>query len=750
MKNPDQTNGYENLPDKMVAVRELFGIDSDMQVPMFSTASEYVPEVDDTYCFDPDTTLAILAGFAYNSRVMVQGYHGSGKTTHIEQVAARLNWGCVRINLDSYISRVDLIGRDAIVLKDGQQVTEFQQGILPWSLQTPTALVFDEYDAGRPDVMFVIQRVLEAEGKLTLLDQNRIIQPHPAFRLFATSNTIGLGDTTGLYHGTQQINQGQLDRWNIIATLNYLPHDQELEIALAKAPEYQTDEGRVLLGKMVQVANLTRQGFMHGDISTVMSLRTVINWSRNTEIFGDVGYAFKVTFLNRCDELERPLVSEYFERCFGEDPGKGPDPKPVEEPPDHEEGEAGSDQDAGAGDQDGDEGPESPDTASTHHGDQQDEDQQEDDQHSSEQGDTDYRAGKVIPFPQTADDELPANASDSMEGIPQEPDSADYELKNAPAYHVYTTRYDELVYARDMVSLDQQNRLRVQLDKEISGHRRMAVRLANRLQNSLKTLQKRAWTFDLDDGVLNTTRLPRLIIDPVNPLAYKQEHEDKTRDTVVSFLIDNSGSMRGQPIALAAMFTDILAQALERCHVNTEILGFTTRQWRGGQTAQRWRKNNKPDKPGRLSDLRHVIYKTADESWRKARQSLGVMLWPDLLKENIDGEALLWAHQRLTGRQEQRRILVVISDGVPADDATLTANSNGYLEAHLRQVVDRIEARSSVELLAIGIGHDVNAIYQRSVTIADSEQLGEAMAHELIELLGNVPSTARQPFAINY
>ena len=274
-------------------------------------------------------------------------------------------------------------------------------------------------------------------------------------------------------------------------------------------------------------------------------------------------------------------------------------------------------------------------------------------------------------------------------------------------------------------------------------------KLAKRLQNSLKTLQKRAWTFDLDDGLLNTSRLPRLIIDPASPLAYKQEHEDETRDTVVSFLIDNSGSMRGQPISLAAMFTDILAQALERCHVSTEILGFTTRQWRGGQTAQNWRKDNKPGDPGRLSDLQHVIYKSADETWRKARSSLGVMLWPELLKENIDGEALSWAHQRLAGRQEKRRILMVVSDGVPADDATLTANPADYLETHLRRVVNSIETRSEVELLAIGIGHDVSKIYQRSVTITDSEQLGDAMAHELIELLGDVPSAARQPLAIN-
>ncbi len=334
MKNPEITAVYDRVPDRMVRAGDLFGIDSDMQVPMFSSSNEYVPEIDADYRFHPETTLAVLAGFAHNVRVMVQGFHGSGKTTHIEQVAARLNWGCVRINLDSYISRVDLIGRDAIVLRDGKQITEFHEGILPWSLQTPTALVFDEYDAGRPDVMFVIQRVLEAEGRLTLLDQNRIIRPHPAFRLFATANTIGLGDSTGLYHGTQQINQGQLDRWNIVATLNYLPHDEELDIALAKAPDYQTATGRELLGKMIQLANLTRQGFMNGDLSTVMSLRTVINWTRNASIFGDTGYAFRLTFLNRCDELERPLVAEFYQRCFAEEVpvGSGPtDPDPIDE-----------------------------------------------------------------------------------------------------------------------------------------------------------------------------------------------------------------------------------------------------------------------------------------------------------------------------------------------------------------------------------------------------------------------------------
>lgn len=310
---------YQDLPDCEVSVRELFGLDSDMQVPMYSVPSENVPEIDEAYLFDPENTIAILAGFAHNARVMVQGYHGSGKTTHIEQVAARLNWGCVRINLDSFISRVDLIGRDAIVLRDGKQVTEFQEGILPWALRSPTALVFDEYDVGRPDVMFVIQRVLEAEGRLTLLDQNRIIRPHPAFRLFATTNTIGLGDTTGLYHGTQQLNQGQLDRWNIITTLNYLPPDEELGIILAKAPQYQNTEGIALLSQMVQVANLTREGYMHGDLSTVMSLRTIISWAQNTEIFSDVGYAFRLSFVNRCDEFERPTIAEYYQRCFGEE-----------------------------------------------------------------------------------------------------------------------------------------------------------------------------------------------------------------------------------------------------------------------------------------------------------------------------------------------------------------------------------------------------------------------------------------------
>ncbi len=304
-----------DAPDRMLDVREHFGIDIDMQVPAFSEADERVPDHDASYVFDPDTTLAILAGFAFNRRVMVQGYHGTGKSTHIEQVAARLNWPCIRINLDAHISRIDLIGRDAIVLRDGLQVTEFREGLLPWAIQTPTALVFDEYDAGRPDVMFVIQRVLETEGKLTLLDQNRVIRPNPWFRLFATANTVGLGDTSGLYHGTQAINQGQMDRWNIVVGLNYLAAEVECKIVLAKSEGI--DEK--VVSNMVKVADLTRQGFINGDISTVMSPRTVITWAQNTAIFKDPGFSFRLSFLNKCDETERMLVAEYYQRVFGTD-----------------------------------------------------------------------------------------------------------------------------------------------------------------------------------------------------------------------------------------------------------------------------------------------------------------------------------------------------------------------------------------------------------------------------------------------
>ena len=306
-------------PDIKISVKQSFGIDSAMEIDGFSKKNEYVPKIDQDYKFDRDTTLAILSGFAFNKRVLIQGYHGTGKSTHIEQIAARLNWPCIRINLDSHVSRIDLIGKDAIVIKDGKQITEFKEGILPWSIQNPIALVFDEYDAGRPDVMFVIQRVLEAEGNFTLLDKNKVIKQNKYFRLFATSNTVGLGDTTGLYHGTQQINQGQMDRWNIVTTLNYLSLDREMEIVLAKNKNLNNPKGKEKVSNMIKVASLTRKGFISGDISTVMSPRTVLHWAENFEIFKDTGYAFRVTFLNKCDELEKSIIAEYYQRCFGED-----------------------------------------------------------------------------------------------------------------------------------------------------------------------------------------------------------------------------------------------------------------------------------------------------------------------------------------------------------------------------------------------------------------------------------------------
>ena len=312
----------ENLrlvPDIKISVKQTFGIDSNMEVEAFSKKNELVPELDKNYVFDKDTTMAILSGFCYNKRVLIQGYHGTGKSTHIEQIAARLNWPCIRVNLDSHISRIDLIGKDAIKLKDGKQITEFQEGILPWSIQNPIALVFDEYDAGRPDVMFVIQRVLESEGSFTLLDKNKVLKQNKYFRLFATSNTVGLGDTTGLYHGTQQINQGQMDRWNIISTLNYLSLEKEMEIVLAKNKNYNNPKGKEIISNMIKVASLTRKGFIVGDISTVMSPRTVIHWAENNEIFKETGYAFRVTFLNKCDDTEKGIIAEYYQRCFGED-----------------------------------------------------------------------------------------------------------------------------------------------------------------------------------------------------------------------------------------------------------------------------------------------------------------------------------------------------------------------------------------------------------------------------------------------
>ena len=313
----------ENLnnlkPDIKVSVRQTFGVDTEMSVDAFSKRNEFVPAIDNNYKFDRDTTLAILSGFAFNKRVLIQGYHGTGKSTHIEQVASRLNWPCVRVNLDSHISRVDLIGKDAIILKDNKQVTEFREGILPWSIQNPVALVFDEYDAGRPDVMFVIQRVLEQEGSFTLLDKNKVLRQNKFFRLFATTNTVGLGDTSGLYHGTQQINQGQMDRWNIITTLNYLSFEKEFEIILAKNQKLNNAKGKEIISNMIKVASLTRKGFINGDISTVMSPRTVLHWADNFEIFKDTGYSFRVTFLNKCDDLEKNIIAEYYQRCFGED-----------------------------------------------------------------------------------------------------------------------------------------------------------------------------------------------------------------------------------------------------------------------------------------------------------------------------------------------------------------------------------------------------------------------------------------------
>ena len=427
-------------------------------------------------------------------------------------------------------------------------------------------------------------------------------------------------------------------------------------------------------------------------------------------------------------------------------PEKSAPAKPAEIPPDSEEGESGFDQAGGESNRGDGEGQEGMGTGLAPSG-------EDDQQEAAILEDFETEAGvssSVIPFPREGQREPTAPTSDAMQGLPEEPAVAGKHAPGVSPYHAWTTRYDEVIRAGDLVGPDQLSKLRARLDQEISEHRRVAVRLASRLQRSLATLHKRAWTFDLDDGLLDTSRLSRLVIDPSSPLAYKQERDSEIHDTVISFLIDNSGSMRGRPITLAAMFVDILAQALERCHVGTEILGFTTRQWRGGQTCQSWRTDGKPGDPGRLSDLRHIIYKGADEPWRRARQALGVMLWPELLKENIDGEALVWAHRRLTGRSEQRRILVVISDGVPADDATLTANATGYLDAHLRQVIEWIEHKSSVELLAIGVGHDVGTFYHRSVSIADSEQLGDAMAHELVELLGHVPSRARHPFATTH
>ena len=312
-------NNLNIEPDIKISVNQTFGIETDMEIDAFSKKNEYVPEIDKDYKFDKDTTLAILSGFSFNKKCLISGYHGTGKSTHIEQVAARLNWPCIRVNLDSHISRIDLIGKDAIIIKDGKQVTEFHEGILPWSIQNPVALIFDELDAMRPDVAFLMTKVLEAEGGLTLLEKNKVIKPNKYFRLFATANTVGLGDTTGLYTGTQQINQAQMDRWNIVTTLNYLAMEKEMEIILGKNKNLNNTKGKEKVSNMIKVATLTRKGFMAGDISTVMSPRTVLHWAENSEIFKDMGYAFRVTFLNKCDETEKSTIAEYYQRCFGED-----------------------------------------------------------------------------------------------------------------------------------------------------------------------------------------------------------------------------------------------------------------------------------------------------------------------------------------------------------------------------------------------------------------------------------------------
>jgi len=306
-------------PDRLVSAQELFGFDTELQVPAFSEEDEHVPQIDHAYRFNRDVTLAILSGFIDNRRVLVQGMHGTGKSTHIEQIAARLNWPCVRINLDGHISRLDLVGRDAVVLRDNKQVTEFQEGLLPWAIQRPVALIFDELDAARPEVMFVIQRILEREGKFTLLDQNRVLSPHSHFRLFATANTVGLGNLNGLYHGTSVMNQAQIDRWNIVAKLNYLSPADELEIVVSRVPSLNDESGRKTVAAMVELANLSRKGFNAGDISTLLSPRTVIFWAENMQIFRSVETAFRLSFFNKCDEAEHSIIAEYYQRCFDQE-----------------------------------------------------------------------------------------------------------------------------------------------------------------------------------------------------------------------------------------------------------------------------------------------------------------------------------------------------------------------------------------------------------------------------------------------
>ena len=910
-----------------------------------------MPDIDPDYLFDKQTTLAILSGFAYNRRVMVSGYHGTGKSTHIEQVAARLNWPCVRVNLDSHVSRIDLVGKDAIVVKEGMQVTEFRDGILPWAYQHNVALCFDEYDAGRPDVMFVIQRVLESSGRLTLLDQSRVIRPHPAFRLFATANTVGLGDTTGLYHGTQQINQAQMDRWSIVTTLNYLPHDNEVAIVLAKAKHYRDAKGREIVNKMVRVADMTRSAFINGDLSTVMSPRTVITWAENAEIFGryrlcvpphlpqqvrrtgacaggrvlsaglrrgiagiggqrgawltgrlmagpgdnsrsksrgngeadnfkravgvcmraisgdhelEVAFAKDKPALagNRArlpdlpkkpsrndiaitrglgdsmalrrachdmrihtklapegkqaravyDAVEQARVEAIGARAMkgvADNLGSMLEDKfvkanladvrdkadaPVEEAvalmvrerltgraapqerrarrqsvarlgraegrrryrrparqarrsagaspascatcwpamemaeelgDDQQNDETEDDDDQPQGEENSEEGGE--DDSGSDQSKSEDAEASTDDEQSGEMEASDANAEDVSDDDDT-DAETPGEA--------RRPDNPLTNLPREIDYKVFTTTFDETVGAEQLCDEEELDRLRAFLDKQLSNLQGVVGRLANRLQRRLMAQQNRSWDFDLEEGYLDSARLVRIVIDPMQPLSFKQERDTKFRDTVVTLLLDNSGSMRGRPITVAATCADILARTLERCGVSVEILGFTTRAWKGGQAREKWLKDGKPSNPGRLNDLRHIIYKSADAPWRRARRNLGLMMREGLLKENIDGEALLWAHSRLIGRPEQRKILMMISDGAPVDDSTLSVNPGNYLERHLRAVIELIEERSPVELLAIGIGHDVTRYYRRAVTIVDAEELAGAMTEQLASLFG--------------
>ena len=902
-----------------------------------------MPDLDEAYQFDHETTLAILAGFAHNRRVMIQGYHGTGKSTHIEQVAARLNWPLIRINLDSHISRIDLVGKDAIVLRDGQQVTEFREGLLPWALQTPTAIVFDEYDAGRPDVMFVIQRVLEVEGKLTLLDQNRVIRPHPAFRLFSTTNTVGLGDTTGLYHGTQQINQGQMDRWNIVATLNYLPHRAGGSPSSSpRYPRYDNDEGREPDRAMVALADLTRsrlhqRRYLDRDVaphghhlgreqrhlrrhrlrlplppsstnatrpsagggrilpallrhrtagvgrSIPRSAKSHARWPikascRQKRFKRAIGAtvsgrsrattSVEVTFRRqraahgrrgtrcRLPAPSRDLTARRSARCAAKPirwrcacaittttlhgrrprrPGRAralrrartgalrgdrrtPDgrrrrqPRPrrssratgpaastrsrtdqskrrssrccacsranasparsrrpsralyvraVARRLDDKIGRTIFDELARPGRRPGayaeyrfatahrhlefEIGRGRPTTRRTIWiGDSGDEDQSDEQMDAQSEEGEGGRAppkcrGRRIRSPDDADGTtrrtwistpratMPCPVPATRKpGDPAVAPAAFRSLEQ-PATPAYMRLYHRVRRGDRRGRAVRSGRARAPAPHArpatggaARGDRAArqpaaAALLAKQMRSGSSTSKKACWTPRASRGSSPTRP---------TPLSFKQETEHTFRDTVVTLLIDNSGSMRGRPISVAAMSADILARTLERCGVKVEILGFTTRAWKGGRAREKWLGEGKPAMPGRLNELRHIVYKSADMPWRRGRRNLGLMLREGLLKENIDGEALMWAHNRLIARPEQRRILMVISDGAPVDDSSLSVNSGNYLDRHLRDVIDYIENASPVELLAIGIGHDVTRYYRRAVTIVDGRTTG--------------------------